>query len=87
MHVLELLGLVDMGKYSTRHGVGVVYTLRCINHMMEWRGKASGEVVDDSTVDEFTGDGLFNKVKGKENVALVGFTTDGDVFGGSPASL
>ena len=35
-----------------------------------------------STVDKFTDDGLFNKVKGKQNVALIVFTTDGDVFGG-----
>ena len=36
----------------------------------------------DSTVDEFTDGGLFDKVEGKRNIAIVGFTTDGDVFGG-----
>ena len=39
-------------------------------------------VVYDSKVDQFTADGLFEKVKGKPNIALIGFTTDGDVFGG-----
>ena len=54
----------------------------CINALKEWTGKASAAVVYDSTVDEFTHDGIFNKVKGKRNVAVIGFTTDGDVFGG-----
>ena len=37
--------------------------------------------VYDSTFDEFTDHGLFNKVKGKPNIALIGFTADGDVGG------
>ena len=53
-----------------------------INVLKEWTGKARATVVFDSTVDEFTDNGIFNKVKGKPNIALVGFTTDGDVFGG-----
>ena len=36
----------------------------------------------DSTVDEFTNSGLFNKVMGRGIIAFIGFTTDGDVFGG-----
>ena len=32
-------------------------------------------------VDEFTGNGLFQKVKDKSNIAIVGFTTDDEVFG------
>ena len=47
-----------------------------------WTGKASATIIYDSDVDEFTADGLFNKVKGKRNIALVPFTADGDVFGG-----
>ena len=53
-----------------------------VNALKGWTGKANANVVYDSTVDEFTADGLFNKVKGKRNIALVAFTADGDVFGG-----
>ena len=55
---------------------------RCVNALKQWTGKARATIVYDSTVDEFTDDGLFNKAKGKRNIAIVGFTTDGDVFGG-----
>ena len=54
----------------------------CVNALKEWTGKARATVVYDSTVDEFTNDGLFHKIKGKQNIAVIGFTTDGDVFGG-----
>ena len=54
----------------------------CINALREWTGKARATIVFDSTVDEFTNDGLFDKVKGKSDIAVIGFTTDGDVFGG-----
>ena len=47
-----------------------------------WTGKVSATIIFDSTVDEFTDQGLFAKVKGKRNIAFIGFTTDGDVFGG-----
>ena len=53
----------------------------CVNALKKWTGKARATVIYDSTVDEFTHDGLFQKVKGKPNIAIVGFTTDGDVFG------
>ena len=54
----------------------------CVNALKEWTGKARATIVFDSTVDEFTHKGLFTKVGGKPNIALVGFTTEGDVFGG-----
>ena len=54
----------------------------CVNALKEWTRKESANIIYDSTVDEFTDQGLFDKVKGKPNVALVGFTADGDVFGG-----
>ena len=54
----------------------------CVNALKQWTGKATASVVYDSMVDEFTADGIFNKVKGKPNVAIVGFTMDGDVLGG-----
>ena len=53
-----------------------------INALMEWTGKTTATVVFDSTVDEFTDNGLFNKVKGKKNIAVIAFTPGGDVFGG-----
>ena len=53
----------------------------CVNALTEWTGKVRATIVYDSTVDEFTDNGLFVKVKGKRNIAVVGFTTDGDVFG------
>ena len=54
----------------------------CINALKQWTGKADVTIVYDSVVDEFTDQGIFEKVKGKPNVALVATTTDGDVFGG-----
>ena len=54
----------------------------CVIALKEWTGKASATIIFDSTVDEFCPEGLLNKVKGKENTALVGFTKGGDVFGG-----
>ena len=53
-----------------------------VNALKEWTGKARAMVIYDSTVEPFTVDGLFNKVKEKQNIAVVGFTTEGDVFGG-----
>ena len=55
---------------------------RCADALKEWTGKARETIVFDSTVDEFTYDGLFEKIKGKPNIAIVATTTDGDVFGG-----
>ena len=54
----------------------------CTNALKEWTGKARATVIYDSNVDEFTAERLFDEVKGKPNIALVGTTTDGDVFGG-----
>ena len=54
----------------------------CVNALKEWTGKARATVIFDSTVDEFTDGCMFEKVKGKPNVAIVATTTDGDVFGG-----
>ena len=50
--------------------------------LKEWTGKASATIVYDSKKDEFTHNGIFVKVKGKPNIAVVGFTTYGDIFGG-----
>ena len=53
----------------------------CVNALKQWTGLSRATVIFDSTVDEFTDDGIFNKTKGKKNVAVIGFTTEGDVFG------
>ena len=52
-----------------------------VEALKEWTGKSSATIIFDSVVDEFTDQGLFKKIKGKANIALVGFTADGDVFG------
>ena len=54
----------------------------CVQVLKEWTGKANATIIFDSTVDEFTDNGLFNKVQEKRNIALVGFTVKSDVFGG-----
>ena len=56
--------------------------VECVNALKEWTGKASATKLYDSMVDEFTLDRIFFKIKGKPNIAIVAFTTDGDVFGG-----
>ena len=53
-----------------------------VEALKEWTGKARVTIVYDSTKDPFTHDELFDKVKGKVDIAVVGFTSDGDVFGG-----
>ena len=53
-----------------------------LNALKWWTLKTNATVIYDSTTDEFTRDGLFYKVFGKPNVAIIGFTTDGYVFGG-----
>ena len=53
-----------------------------VDALKAWTGKVRATLLFDSTVDEFTDKGLFTKVKGKPNIAVIGFTTDGDVFGG-----
>ena len=62
-------------------GTGNHLMAECVNALKEWTGKNTATTVYDSTIDEFTDQGLFNKVMGKPNIALVGFTADGDVFG------
>ena len=53
----------------------------CVNALKEWTGKSCATIIYDSTVDEFTDQGLFDNVRAKANIATVAFTEDGDVFG------
>ena len=53
-----------------------------VNALKQWTGKARATIIYDSKKDPFTFNGLFEKVRDKPNIAVVGFTTDGDVFGG-----
>lgn len=55
---------------------------QCVAALKEWTGKTSVSILYDSVVDEFTDQALFDKVKGRPDIAIVGFTTEGDVFGG-----
>ena len=54
----------------------------CVDALKRWTGKTRATIVYDSTVDEFSADALFTTIQDKPNIALIGFTTDGDVFGG-----
>ena len=53
-----------------------------VEALKDWSRKSMATIVYDSTVDEFTNGCLFQTVRGKENIAIVATTTDGDVFGG-----
>ena len=53
-----------------------------VNTLKTWTGKARAAIIYDSKVDPFTDQDLFDRVKGKPNIALVVFTADGSVFGG-----
>ena len=52
-----------------------------VDALKQWTGKANVTILYDSTVDEFTKQGLFDKVVEKPNIAIVPFTDEGDVFG------
>ena len=52
-----------------------------VDAFKQWTGKANVNILFDSTVDEFTKQGLFDKVVEKPNIAVVVFTDGGDVFG------
>ena len=80
--VSDLWNLVDVGEFGPHNTRDSVFIAKCTRRLKLWTGKSSATIIYDSTVDGFTADGLFNKVKGKRNIALVGFTTEGDVFGG-----
>ena len=67
---------------SSGSQLGGQWMNRCASAFKGWTGRAHARVVYDSDVDEFTATGLFEGVRDKENIAVVAFTTDGDVFGG-----
>ena len=53
----------------------------CVEALKIWTETNSVNVLYDTVIDEFTDDKLFQSVYGKKNVAIIGITTDGDVFG------
>ena len=55
---------------------------RGLSALKPWTEKNHTAVVYDRAFDEFSADGLFDKIKGKENVAVVAWMTQGGVFGG-----
>ena len=84
--VEELLRLVDSAEHGADWSDHLV-ALRQIDQLKGWTRKTRSAIVFDSKQDPFTVDGLFERVKGKANIAIIGTTTDGDVFGGSTAGL
>ena len=81
--VNELLGKADLGTYDTLpHDQDAYFLEKSIAQLKAWTGRHRARTLYDSTADPFTDDGLFAKVKNRANVAVIGFTTDGDVFGG-----
>ena len=54
---------------------------RGMHVLKEWTRKTDATIVFDSLIDPFTNQGLFDNVKRKLNIAIVEFTTEGDVFG------
>ena len=50
--------------------------------LKQWLKRTNTTIVFDSSVDGFTDDAFFEKVRDKQDIAVIGFTTDGDVFGG-----
>ena len=56
--------------------------MACVNALKQWTGLPNVSILYDSDVDTFTDSGFFEKVKNKQNVAIIACTTDGDVFGG-----
>ena len=63
-------------------GKGLETMDKGVEALKQWTGKGRATIVYDSKKDVFTAGGLFNNVKDKANIAVIGFTTDGDVFGG-----
>ena len=55
---------------------------RCTDALKQWTRSETAAIVYDPRAEPFTRDRLFEKVQNKPNVAVVAFTTDGDVFGG-----
>ena len=80
--VADLLSLLIFEECGTFDRNELLLTIRNTPQLKEWTGKERATVVYDSKADPFTANGLFEKVKGKPNIAIVATTTDGDVFGG-----
>ena len=89
-HVSSLNERVDDIRLAFNDKIRAIKTLakqdvimaRGISALKSWTDKASATITYDSRVDPFTNQGLFDKINGKENIALVAFTAEGDVFGG-----
>lgn len=67
---------------SSFSGKDVTPLEKGISALKNWTGKAVASIIYDSQKDPFTDQCLFDKVKGKANIALVAFTSEGDLFGG-----
>ena len=81
-HKADTVGKAEEASRPPFSGKDLEVMAKGVEALKQWTGKTSATIVYDSRVDPFTDQGLFDKVQGKKNVAVVGFTTDGDVFGG-----
>ena len=54
---------------------------QCINALRKWTGKKNVLVLYDSMADECSTYTFFDSIKGKEQIAVIGFTPEGDVLG------
>ena len=63
-------------------GNGLEVITKGMEALKRWTGMANATTVYNSAFDGFTANCLFDMVRGKPNIAIVGFTEDGDVFGG-----
>ena len=78
--LLSVLGCGAIGS-PVNDKEDYLFLMKCSQQLKEWTGKTYSTVLYDSKVDPFTHDGVFAKVRGKPNCALIGVSTDGDVFG------
>ena len=81
-HVFTKQILENIRLASSFSGKDLTVMESVIRSLKRWTGKASANIIYDSRVDPFTDQSLSDKVKGKSNIAVVAFTTEGDVFGG-----
>ena len=59
-----------------------LFLTQCLSQLQRWTGANSARLVFSSLDTPCTADALFARIADKPNVAVIGFTTDGDVFGG-----
>ena len=69
----------ETGKELNSHKPNIMAS--SVETMKQWIGKPHATIIYDSDVHPYTASTLFAHVRGRENIALVTTTADGDVFG------